>query len=133
MVEIYREVAEDFRNIYIDLVDSKHEAYSPSRLAREIAKEYCVDSEALLNSVSGKLERYNLRRSNYIVVTLKKDHKTADELKREIRRVTRDLEKLVQTLIDTARELREQQDLTDWIWTRAKYDPEKRRFVKVDF
>ena len=135
-VEVYREVAEKGGYIYIDLVDGKSEAYSPSRLARVIAKEYNVDSEAILDSpyVSEFLKKYRLsRRANTpIVERISKDHKTADELKREIKRVTRDFERFINVLIDRAKELREQQNLEGWLWTRARYDTEKRRFVKCD-
>ena len=135
MVEVYREIEDREGIIYIDLVDDKSDAYSPSRLATVIAKEYNVDSEAILNSeyVRDFIRKYRLskRANTPIIECISKDHKTADELKREIKRVTRDFERFIQTLVDTARELREQQDLTDWIWTRAKYDPEKRRFVKM--
>ena len=131
-MEVYRKVVEKGGKIFIDLVDSIGEVFTPSRLVGGIAKEYNVDSEALLDNAREFLERYDFTGGNYIVVTLKKDNKTAEELKREIKRVTRDFERFIQTLIDAAKELRERQDLEGWLWKEAKYDTEKRRFIKCD-
>ena len=135
-MEIYREIEDREGIIYIDLVDDKRDAYSPSRLATVIAKEYNVDSEAILNSeyVRDFIRKYRLskRANTPIIECISKDHKTADELKREIKRITRDFERFIQTLIDAAKELRERQDLEGWLWKEAKYDTEKRRFIKCD-
>ena len=132
-MEIYREIEDRAGKIYIDLVDSDRIRYTYSRLVKYIAKEYNVDSEVLLSNT--RIKDYlcdDDGLDKVILIEIRKDRKTAEELRREIKRITRDLEKLVQTLIDSAEKLREQQDLTDWIWKRARYDFEKRRFVKCD-
>lgn len=77
-------------------------------------------------------ELFNMELRDLTYFKVEKTGKTSDEIKREIKEITRKFEKFLDELIRKAEEIRERTDVSGWLWEKAKFDVSKRKFVKFD-
>jgi len=83
-------------------------------LAAEIAKMYKVPSDELEEI----LKKHEIDRKSVITYHINKAGKSSDELKKEIKTITKKVESIIKEMIDLAKEIKERQDISNWCGLR---------------
>ena len=89
-----------------------------------------IPRDELRNIVKGIAEKHGFNKE-FLTFTVDKTNKTAEEIKAEIKEITRKVESFINEMIEKAIELRKKIDLSDWIYEKMVFDWNKGRFVKA--
>ena len=117
--------------------------YSINELVRKVSEITKIPYSELYNTIEDNIKRFKEKHKTtftweeeptYLIFTIYKKDKESSMLKEEIKMITEDTAKLINTIIDAAITIRNKQNIKNWIWKTAELhsDGKKLKFKPTE-